>query len=170
MRAGGFGPDAHLNIAAGRALGAQPSAGEVGAAEVHDAGIDHDGLGVQAGAAADGEVGGEFATEFEEGGGAGGAGVENANFDTALGEAAEDPHDGFGAAQAFGNEHGFEIGGHDVEADGGAGDALLDDFGEVAFVDDQFGRADGEGGEHFELVIGKRAGGFWHEELIGGFA
>lgn len=156
---GGFGPDAEFEVAFVVALGAEAGAGEVGGAEVHGAGVEDDGLGVEAWAAADGEVGGECGAEFAEGGGGGGAGVEEADFNVAFGEASEDLDDGFGGRFAAGfsgegNEHGFEVGGEDVDGGFGAGDAVLDDFSEVLFVGDEFALAEGEGGEDFEFVLG----------------
>src|SRR5437868_531097 len=82
-----------------------------------------------AGPAADGETIGELTLQVLQRRGAGGAGVEQADLDAALGEATEDVDDGRGAALAeLGDEHRFKVRRHQVDADAGGEDAVADDL------------------------------------------
>src|SRR6185437_13187617 len=122
-------------------------------------------FGVEAGAAADGEGIGQFAAELLKGRAAGGAGVEEADFCSAVGEGAEDFNNGAGFFSArSGNEHGFEICGEDIEADFGLKNTLADDFFEMVAIDNEIDHAAWAGievlDELFEFEIG-------HGEIIG---
>ena len=73
-------------------------------------------------AAADGEFAsllGADLFEFHKGGAAGGAGVEDADFDALAGKPPEQLHDGFRlpALPAEGHQHRLKVGGEDIKAD-----------------------------------------------------
>jgi len=60
------GPDSPFEVSAAIGFCAQARAGEVGAAQVHGPGVDHDGFGVEAGAAPDGHVLWQAFFEFDQ--------------------------------------------------------------------------------------------------------
>ncbi len=126
---GVVGEDGGLEVAGGGAFCAHAGTGEIGGADTSEAGVDDDGLEVDAGAEdaleAVNEVGVFVEVAAEEG--AGLFGVEEADFDVAAGEAGEDFEDGDELAVLVDVEV-LEVGGGEPEELLGRRDVSANDF------------------------------------------
>jgi hypothetical protein len=135
---GRFRPYPQLKIPPAIGLCSKASASQISAAQVHRPAINDDRLGVQTRTAADRQVARQSGFQLPQRGIAGRARVEQADFDAALGQAAQRRNDADPAPTPFlRNDHRLEISGCDVEADLGPQDAAIDDPAEMFGVGDE---------------------------------
>jgi len=83
------GPDSQLKIPSPTRFGAEARAGEIGAAHIHTIRIEDDRLEMQPRASTDHQILGQRLLEFPQRGGAGGARMEQSDFDALSRQAPE---------------------------------------------------------------------------------